>query len=253
MTMASKTNRRKAAAQTGVYLGVVAAIAVVVNVGVAISPTRFDLTTEKRYTLSTGSGNLVRSLKTPLDVDFYVTKGDPLLNSFVTEMTDLLGEYERKMIDYRKQQEELAKQHKHMVWKVPPIKYERLIWHELTHIFQGEVKTPDWFHEGLASWMGDDICYILDFLVAGKEVMDIDEPLAAGDDAYPRGMMFMKWLEEKAGREGMKKIMKAVYTDGADWKKALCDGTKLEWASLKKVELEASKKLAEKNRPREKK
>ncbi len=92
----SKNKRRAAAAKTGLYLGVVTTIVIVANAAAALTPARVDLTEAQRFTLSEGSGNLVRGLKSPLDVEFFVTTGDPLLNRFVTEVTDLLGEYERE-------------------------------------------------------------------------------------------------------------------------------------------------------------
>jgi hypothetical protein len=160
-----------------------------------------------------------------------------------------LGEYERKMDEHRRRQEALAKEGKRMVWRVPPIRYERLIWHELAHVFQGEVATPDWFHEGLASWIGDDSCYLYDFAVANKEVADVDARLTRDEDPYGRGQFFMKWLDSKIGREGMKKVAKAVYADRTDWKKALTEATSLEWDALKKAELDATRTAAAKLRP----
>lgn len=92
--MAGESKRRKVAAQTGVYLVVVVAIAIVVNVFAAYTPARIDLTEAQRFTLSGGSGRLVRSLKTPIQVDAYVTYGVPFVNAFVEDLTNLLGEYE---------------------------------------------------------------------------------------------------------------------------------------------------------------
>lgn len=94
MTMAGESKRRKVAAQTGVYLVVVLVIAIVANVFAAYTPARIDLTEAQRYTLSGGSERLVRSLKTPIQVDAYVTYGVPFVNAFVDDLTNLLGEYE---------------------------------------------------------------------------------------------------------------------------------------------------------------
>ncbi len=92
--MAGENKRRRVAAQTGVYLAIVVAIAIVVNVFAAYTPARIDLTEAQRFTLSGGSGRLVRSLKTPIQVDAYVTYGVPFVNAFVEDLTNLLGEYE---------------------------------------------------------------------------------------------------------------------------------------------------------------
>jgi ABC-type uncharacterized transport system involved in gliding motility auxiliary subunit len=63
--VATQEHRRKAAAQTGLYLAVITAIVVVVNVLSAGAYARIDVTKNERYTLSKGSGNLVQSLNGP--------------------------------------------------------------------------------------------------------------------------------------------------------------------------------------------
>lgn len=93
--MATEQHRRKAAAQTGLYLVVIAAIVVVVNLLSAGAYVRMDVTKNERYTLSKGSGNLVQSLKSPLNAYAYVNTKLPKLKVFVQELTDLLREYER--------------------------------------------------------------------------------------------------------------------------------------------------------------
>jgi gliding motility-associatede transport system auxiliary component len=92
--MATKEHRRKAAAQTGLYLLVVLAIIVVANVLSAGAYKRIDTTKNERYTLSKGSGSLVQSMKGPLQVDAYVNTKLPKLKVFVQELTDLLKSYE---------------------------------------------------------------------------------------------------------------------------------------------------------------
>jgi ABC-type uncharacterized transport system involved in gliding motility auxiliary subunit len=92
--MATKEHRRKAAAQTGLYLVIILAIIVVANVLSAGAYTRIDTTKNERYTLSIGSGNLVQSLKGPLQVDAYVNTKLPKLKVFVQELVDLLKNYE---------------------------------------------------------------------------------------------------------------------------------------------------------------
>jgi hypothetical protein len=89
--------RARAAAETSVYLVVIAAILVVVNViaYVAIHK-RVDVTRNERYTLSQGSARLVGTLKSPLHVDAYVTKGLPKLDAFVRDLTDLLNLYQQR-------------------------------------------------------------------------------------------------------------------------------------------------------------
>jgi len=92
--MATKEHRRRAAAQTGLYLVVVSGIVVFINLLSAGAYTRVDTTKNERYTLSKGSGALVQSLKGPLTVDAYVNTKLPKLKVFVQELTDLLKSYE---------------------------------------------------------------------------------------------------------------------------------------------------------------
>ena len=77
------------------YLVVIAAIAIVANLLGAKAYKRWDSTKSERYTLSTGSGRLIRSLNSPVQVDAYVKRGLPQLDAFVRDLTDLLKEYER--------------------------------------------------------------------------------------------------------------------------------------------------------------
>jgi ABC-type uncharacterized transport system involved in gliding motility auxiliary subunit len=94
--VATQDQKRKAATQTGLYLAVIIAIAVVANMLSFKAYSRIDTTRNERYTLSKGSGRLLGSLKTPIQVDAYVKTGLPQLDAFVRDLTDLLKEYERE-------------------------------------------------------------------------------------------------------------------------------------------------------------
>lgn len=93
--MATQEQKRKVAAQTGLYLLVIAGIVVVVNILATGWDARLDMTKNDRYTLSEGSGRLVKSLKSPIQVDACVTRGLAQLDAFVGDLTDLLKEYKR--------------------------------------------------------------------------------------------------------------------------------------------------------------
>jgi ABC-type uncharacterized transport system involved in gliding motility auxiliary subunit len=93
--MATEDQKRKAAAETGLYVGVILAIAVVANVLASKVYVRKDVTKTERYTLSQGSGRLLATLKNPIQVDAYVRTGLPQLDAFVADLTDLLQEYEQ--------------------------------------------------------------------------------------------------------------------------------------------------------------
>jgi ABC-type uncharacterized transport system involved in gliding motility auxiliary subunit len=88
--------KAKAATETGVYLAIVAAILVVLNVIAFFGMrARFDCTKNQRYTLSQGSANLLKSFQSTLQTDVYVTKGLPKLDAYVRDLTDLMNLYER--------------------------------------------------------------------------------------------------------------------------------------------------------------
>ena len=87
--------KRKARAQTGAYLAIIAAILVVANIISYSVYKRFDLTKNERFTLSKGSAHLVQSLPKELQVDVYVMRGSPKHEAFVQDLIDLMNEYER--------------------------------------------------------------------------------------------------------------------------------------------------------------
>ncbi len=86
--------RKKTALESGALIAVVAAILVALNALSALGLYgRKDVTRAEKYTLSKGSGSLLRSMKQELVVDAYVTKGLPKLDAFVRDLRDLLQEY----------------------------------------------------------------------------------------------------------------------------------------------------------------
>lgn len=93
--MATESQKRKAAAQTGAYLVIITAIVVVANLLSAGVYKRIDTTKNDRFTLSEGSGRLIRTLKEPVQVDVYVKTGLAQLDVFVRDLKHLLHEYER--------------------------------------------------------------------------------------------------------------------------------------------------------------
>jgi ABC-type uncharacterized transport system involved in gliding motility auxiliary subunit len=86
--------KTKAATESGVLILIAAAILVALNLlGVFGIHKRLDTTKNERFTLSKGSGNLLRTMKQNMQVDAYVTKGLPKLDAFVRDLRDLLQEY----------------------------------------------------------------------------------------------------------------------------------------------------------------
>jgi gliding motility-associatede transport system auxiliary component len=87
--------KARAVTESSVYLTVIAAILVVVNVLAYSIHKQFDTTKNERFTLSKGSGRLVANLKKPVTVRAYVTTGLAKLDSFGRDLDDLMREYER--------------------------------------------------------------------------------------------------------------------------------------------------------------
>ncbi|MCL2723327.1 MAG: GldG family protein [Polyangiaceae bacterium] len=85
--------KKKASAESGVLLLVVAAILIAVNALSFFMYFRKDTTKTERYTLSEGSGRLLRGMKNDMKVEAYVTKGLPKLDAFVRDLRDLLQQY----------------------------------------------------------------------------------------------------------------------------------------------------------------
>ena len=85
--------KKKAATETGALLLVIAAILVAVNALSYFMYARKDTTKAEKYTLSEGSGRLLRSMKSEMKVEAYVTKGLPKLDAFVRDLRDLLQQY----------------------------------------------------------------------------------------------------------------------------------------------------------------
>ncbi len=86
--------KARAAAESGGLLLIIAGILVAVNALSALGGyKRVDTTKAERFTLSKGSGNLLRSMKQNMKVDAYVTKGLPKLDAFTRDLRDLLQEY----------------------------------------------------------------------------------------------------------------------------------------------------------------
>ncbi len=91
MAMERKT---KAATESLVLVVVIALICVAMNaLGAFGMYARKDMTKVERYTLSQGSGRLLKSMKQTLTIDAYITRGLPKLDAFVRDLRDLLQEY----------------------------------------------------------------------------------------------------------------------------------------------------------------
>jgi hypothetical protein len=132
-----------------------------------------------------------------------------------------------------------------MVFKVPPVRFDRVIYHELTHVLQQGYDGPLWFLEGMAQLAGDDMNAICGFAVAKKPLKNIDAPLAEKGDNYARGHLFWKWLES---RYAVQKTVQHTIFERRPWKESLEDATQQSWASIVATEREWSERELEKLR-----
>ena len=156
-----------------------------------------------------------------------------------------LEEYQAKIDDLERRKRELAKEGKRLVFKVPPARIDRVIWHELTHVFHADYAAPEWFTEGLAQWLSEDPSAVQGYAQAGREPRSLDEALEERRDAYARGHLFWSWV---AARGAVKRVVRASVLDGAPWKEALERALGLSWDSLQSAEREWSAKEVERLR-----
>ena len=157
-----------------------------------------------------------------------------------------LEDYQRKVDEVERQKKALEAGGRKPVFRVPPARLERMIWHELTHVLQGGCEGPDWFREGMAVWASEDPNALAAFAHAGKKAEPIEAPLAEKKDAYARGHLFWKWLDSKGAA---KRGAGAACLGRVDWKAALVDATGLPWEKLIAAEQEWSAAELEKLRP----
>lgn len=150
-----------------------------------------------------------------------------------------LEELQIRADELERQKRELAKEGKRLRFKVPPARLDRLLWHELTHVFHGDLDAPDWFTEGLATWLSEDLNNLHAYAAFGPAVEEIDGAVGDKMTVYARGHLFWSWV---AARGGVKPVVKAVVVDRAPWKASLEKVLGLPWEEIQKAELEWSAK-----------
>jgi len=158
-----------------------------------------------------------------------------------------LAEYQGKIDALEKQRKDEEKKGRRLVFKVPPARFDRMIWHELSHVLQRGLEAPDWFKEGMAVWTADDPNCLAAFAAAGKKAEPVDSPLSDRNDTYARGHLFWKWLDSKGL---VRKVVDPVVSREKGWKKALEEATALPWDKLVAAEQEWSAKELETLRPK---
>ncbi len=105
-----------------------------------------------------------------------------------------LVENERRLEDFEAQR----RAGRNMVWLVPPTSYDVVVAHELVHVVCGTFQER-WITEGLACWVAGDTASLHAFGHRKGTVESIDIPVTE-DDAYPRGLLFFLWIEQRWNR-----------------------------------------------------
>jgi hypothetical protein len=158
-----------------------------------------------------------------------------------------LGEYQKKVDQLEAQRKEEEKKGRRLVFRVPPARLDRVIWHELTHVLQRGLESPDWFKEGMAVWASDDPNCLAGFAASGKKARPVEETSADRNEIYARGHLFWKWLDS---RGLAKKVARETVIGRRGWRPALEEATGLEWEKLAAQEEEWSAAELERMRPK---
>jgi hypothetical protein len=152
-------------------------------------------------------------------------------------------EYQRKIDATERQRKEAGKAALRFKYVIPPVQFERVIYHELTHVFQRGSIAPSWFNEGMAQLIGDDPNSLHAFLHHERKLQAIDVPLQDRNDIYARGHLFWLWLQS---RDAVRRTVEASVTENRAWRESVEQGTGLSWSNIVAMESEWSAKELEK-------
>lgn len=146
----------------------------------------------------------------------------------------------KKLCELRKRLDEIEKmkrEGKQFVFKVPPLKMDRLVYHEVTHVLQARFEAPGWFVEGMAQMVGDDLNAVCQFAKDGKAVRGLDRAITDRNETYARGHLFWKWLETRGATS---KTFELAFLKRLAWQQALEEATNRSWANIVAEESEWS-------------
>jgi len=152
----------------------------------------------------------------------------------------------KKLVELQKrydQVEQWKREGKQMVFKVPPLKMDRLIYHEMTHVLQGRFDAPLWFVEGMAQMVGDDVNALSQFIKDGKPIRGVDNDITDRLETYSRGHLFWKWLETRGATY---RTYELAFVKQLPWKQALEEATNRSFANIVAEEKEWSTREAQK-------
>ncbi len=144
-----------------------------------------------------------------------------------------LEEYQVQLDALEQRKKDAAAKGGRLMFKVVPARLDRVLWHELTHIFHADYDAPRWFKEGLAQWVSEDPNPLEGFALARKKVDSIEEPLTENIHVYARGHLFWSWVET---RGAVKLVVRATVLEGGEWKASIEKALGLTWPNIEAAE-----------------
>jgi hypothetical protein len=174
-----------------------------------------------------------------LTVDFKLDAGE-VARTWATDNEWKISFNLKKLCELQKRLDELEKmkrEGKRFVFKIPPLKMDRLVYHEVTHILQGRFEAPSWFSEGMAQLVGDDLNAICQFVKDNKPVRGLDRVITDRNEIYARGHLFWKWLDSRGATS---KTFELAFVKRIPWQQAVEEATNRSWVNVVAEESEWS-------------
>jgi hypothetical protein len=203
-------------------------------------------------TLEEKLGPFPDALILSVDFDF---DGEPLARASgkgtegrVTFNLKRLAEERKKLDALEEERKVLAIQGRSIHFNVPPMRFDRIIYHELTHVFQRNYEAPEWFNEGMAQWIGEDLNCVSTLAYTGAKVDFIDAVSHKKIEIYARGHLFWEWL---ASLGAARKVVEQTVFRRRPWKEAVEEATGNPWTVALIVEREWSSNEVERIRSKQ--
>ena len=149
----------------------------------------------------------------------------------------------RRLVEYRKELDAAEEKKELGVgvrWIVPPMPFQAILTHELSHVFCGTLEEK-WVSEGLATYVTEDTSLMHAFAQDEKKVGTVEGAIGK-IEAYARGAAFITWLEDRAGTEGVHDFVRRVTRKGESTQTAATAVASMDWPRLLLSEQEWSKK-----------
>jgi hypothetical protein len=144
---------------------------------------------------------------------------------------------QRRIDELEAEKRELEKQGLTIRFRIPPVRIDRIVHHELVHVRQRGLKAPLWYSEGMAVLVGQDPNPLFALLDQGLEIKLLDEVESKGLGPYARGHLFWKWLSHQGWA---RRTIELSVVERRDWKEALREVSGFAWKDLVVLEREWS-------------